>query len=206
MNLSDPTQVLARTIWAEARSAGPHGMANVANVVCNRAAFPRWWGHDILSVCLARWQFSCWNPHTVGTRPDHNFQAMAAVDDSDADFAVALDIAARAAAGTLPDHTGGADSYYALSIDAPAWVRGATHTLDDGWHSFWITRHVAHAPSAYEPGARTESARPQTSNAGGPDAALRAGTVPGAGSSEADALNAAELSAIGPAGAGEQES
>ena len=58
-------ETLARTIWAEARSGGAAAMTHVANVICNRAAFPRWWGRDIASVCLAPEQFSCWNPRTA---------------------------------------------------------------------------------------------------------------------------------------------
>lgn len=148
---TDPTDILARTIWAEARSGGTEAMSHVASVVLNRAASPRWWGRDILTVCLRPWQFSCWNARTVGTRPDHNYQAMCAVSADDPDFAAALEIAASAVAGTLADATGGADSYFADGIDPPAWTRGATHTLDDGFNSFWITRHLAHAPQAYEP-------------------------------------------------------
>ena len=51
---------LARTLWGEARNQGQCGMAAVAHVVLNRAAHPRWWGHDIISVCRAPEQFSCW--------------------------------------------------------------------------------------------------------------------------------------------------
>jgi hypothetical protein len=37
-NINDPIGILARTIWAEARSGGAHAMAHVANVVVNRAS------------------------------------------------------------------------------------------------------------------------------------------------------------------------
>jgi spore germination cell wall hydrolase CwlJ-like protein len=57
----DTQGVLARTLWAEARSQGGEGMHAVANVILNRAAQPDWWGKDIRSVCLAPYQFSCWN-------------------------------------------------------------------------------------------------------------------------------------------------
>jgi hypothetical protein len=140
------SDTLARTLYGEARGGGTSAMAHVANVVCNRAANPRWWGRDIESVCRTAWQFSCWNP------TDPNRPKLLAVTAADPEFAAALDIAARAVAGTLPDETGGADSYFALTMKLlPAWTAGATHTLDDGWHSFWITRCAAHAPSAYRP-------------------------------------------------------
>jgi hypothetical protein len=35
--------------------------------------------------------------------------------------------------------------------EPPKWIYGAKHTISDGWHSFWITRDAAHAPSSYRP-------------------------------------------------------
>lgn len=145
MNLTDPTDILARTAWGEARGCGEDGMQRVLNVVMNRATNPRWWGHDPAEVCLKPWQFSCWNAD------DPNRPKLEAVTDADPQFRIALDLARAAAAWNLPDLTGGADSYFVKTMTPPPWTRGATHTVDDGWHSFWITRHVAHAPSAYQP-------------------------------------------------------
>lgn len=196
MTLDDPIDTLARTIYAEARSGGAHAMAHVASVVLNRAAFPRWWGSTILTVCRARWQFSSWNPYTVGAPPDRNYEAMIGATAADPMFSAAIDIASRAVAGTLTDETHGADSYYALSIQPPAWTNGATHTLDDGWHSFWITRHMAHAPVTYGPQRSvTGSAQPPTSAQGAPRIENAAHPAQGAGPvlTAADELNAAEL-------------
>ncbi len=66
--------VLARTLWGEARSEGHVGMEAVASVVLNRVKVARdhggkyWWGANIVQVCQKPYQFSCWN------RSDPNFQ------------------------------------------------------------------------------------------------------------------------------------
>lgn len=138
--MSDPVDILARTIWGEARGTGAAGMRHVASVVMNRVANASWWGSDVVSVCQHPYQFSCWN------QGDPNREKLLAVTTEDPWFLMAKGIAAAAISGSLTDATNGADSYYALSLDTkPAWTRGATHTYSDGWHSFWRT--VAKAPA-----------------------------------------------------------
>jgi N-acetylmuramoyl-L-alanine amidase len=121
---SDPVDTVARTIWGEARGQGVPGMTAVAAVIGNRAANPRWWGADLVSVCLKPWQFSCRNAD------DPNLPKLLAVDASDPQFAEALVIAGDLVAGTLVDPTGGADSYYDMSIPPPNWAATATCTVD----------------------------------------------------------------------------
>jgi cell wall hydrolase len=123
--------VLARTVWGEARGEGRPGMEAVACVIRNRALHPRWWGDDIPSVCRHPWQFSCWNAN------DPNLPKLRTVDASDPTFAQALTVARAAATGQLLDPTGGADSYYAEGIPAPAWAARATFTKQIGRHLFF---------------------------------------------------------------------
>jgi N-acetylmuramoyl-L-alanine amidase len=163
---SDPLDVLARTIWGEARGTGITGMKHVASVILNRAAHPRWWGHDVVSVCLKPYQFSCWNSK------DPNLPKLSRVTVADRQFSDARYIASQALAGRLVDETGGADSYYALSSrNPPSWIAKATHTMSDGFHAFW--RVELHAPE----GQPQAPAPPAVSN---PD-------------TSADELNAEEL-------------
>ncbi|MBL3677026.1 MAG: cell wall hydrolase [Alphaproteobacteria bacterium] len=127
---------LARTLWGEARGEGPGGMAAVACVVLNRVAVARarggryWWGADVVSVCLAPWQFSCWN------RADANYAKVRSVTEADPYFATALRVARRALAGALPDPTGGATHYHAIGA-SPAWAAGAAPTATIGRHVFY---------------------------------------------------------------------
>ena len=59
-------EVLARTLYGEARGEGLPGIEAVACVILNRVAFAKargryWWGNTVSQVCLKPGQFSCWN-------------------------------------------------------------------------------------------------------------------------------------------------
>lgn len=122
--------MLARTLWGEARGEGRRGLEAVANVIMNRARNPRWWGRDVVSVCKKPWQFSAWNPDDKNRRP------MLAVTRADAQFAVALEVARQAIAGTLEDRTKNSDHYHEQSI-RPVWSRGKRATAHIGRHKFF---------------------------------------------------------------------
>lgn len=130
--INDPREVLARTVFGEDRGGGYEGMQAVANVVMNRVASGiTWWGHDVLSVCLAPEQFSVWNPFTrpVLFPPNADYEAVINTQaDSTADgiaFAQAVEIAAKALDGALPDITGGAVNYLSEGDPRP-WPSWAT--------------------------------------------------------------------------------
>lgn len=129
--------ILARTIWGEARGEGYAGMQAVANVVINRfelaqksPAKARQFGATIRDVCLKRKQFSAWNKN------DPNYKRVIAVDETDRQYVTALYLAERAINGTLPDITGGADHYHTQFI-APSWSRGQTAVASVGNHKFF---------------------------------------------------------------------
>ena len=132
---TDPTgaavDIVARTIWGEARGEGDTGMQAVADVIVNRVANPGWWGTDFISVCLAPSQFSCWNAG------DPNATLAASVTADDPAFADALQIASAAVAGTLPDITGGATSYFNPAGGIPSWAASMTETAQIGHHVFY---------------------------------------------------------------------
>lgn len=127
--------VLARTIWGEARGEGEPGMNAIACVVLNRVKIAQehgkyWWGNNIIQVCQKPYQFSCWN------RADPNFKKLQTVDDKDLYFATAQRIARRAVAGVLPDITGGATHYHAAD-SAPYWARGKRPAAIIRHHKFY---------------------------------------------------------------------
>lgn len=128
--------VLARTLWGEARGEGTEGMEAVACVVLNRVRVAQnrggkfWWGANIIQVCQKPYQFSCWN------RSDPNFRKLQAVDENDLYFATALRIARRAVIGALKDQTGGATHYHANSI-LPYWAKREKPTATIGNHIFY---------------------------------------------------------------------
>lgn len=127
--------VLARTIWGEARAEPQEGMEAVAAVVLNRVRIAKergsyWWGNDIISVCQKPYQFSCWN------RSDPNYPKLIAVKQDNIHFMTCLRIARRAVAGTLPDNTNGATHYHANYV-TPYWAKGQMPTKIIGRHIFY---------------------------------------------------------------------
>ncbi|MFP4098816.1 MAG: cell wall hydrolase [Alphaproteobacteria bacterium] len=127
--------VLARTLWGEARGEGSQGMHAVANVVMNRVAIAQkrgafWWGNNVVQVCHKPYQFSCWN------RADPNFIKLRNVEGSNLYFATAQRIAARALAGVLEDITGRATHYHAAHI-MPYWAKDKTPCCEIGAHWFY---------------------------------------------------------------------
>jgi N-acetylmuramoyl-L-alanine amidase len=129
--LPQSVSVFARTLWGEGRSTGASGMTHIASVIMNRIDHPRWWGDDVIDVCQAPFQFSCWNDN------DPNLPKLLAVTTDDPEFEMAVLIATQAMKRNLPDATDGADSYYALSMkEPPVWAVRATRTIADGFHVF----------------------------------------------------------------------
>src|SRR5258708_18614543 len=99
--LSD-LEIVARTVWGEARGEGVDGWVAVSWVIKNRAGHPGWWGRDLKSVCLKRAQFSSWNID------DRNRPKMLALATNDPLLTRIRGTVAEVLAGTVPDPTGGA--------------------------------------------------------------------------------------------------
>lgn len=127
--------ILARTLYGEARGEPVRGKEAVAAVVLNRVRRARerggyWWGGTVPEVCLKNWQFSCWN------RDDPNREKILAVAADNRNFAACLRIARRAIAGVLGDPTDGATHYHADG-SAPLWAAGRQPSAVIGRHSFY---------------------------------------------------------------------
>lgn len=128
--------ILARTLWGEARGEGLAGQLAVAWAIRNRVLDGKdksWWGEGYAGVCTAKWQFSCWNAndpnsaYLTGAKPIPKGQLNRAIEAANA----VID-------GTVDDPTHGATHYYALSMPKPpAWIKGATLTLQLGQHRFY---------------------------------------------------------------------
>ncbi len=129
--MSDPVQVGARTAWGEARGEGNNGMAAVLCVGRNRASRPAWWGHDLCSVFLHPWQFSCWNAADV------NLPKILTITDMDPQFREAIALAQALVGGHLTDMTKGADHYYDTRSPRPAWASSQFYCCTIGHHAFY---------------------------------------------------------------------
>lgn len=127
--------VMARTLYGEARSEGLTGIEAVACVIMNRVQIAVdkggcWWGCTVRDVCLKPFQFSCWNPD------DANFDVIQNVSPDDTVFQLCCRVATRAVAGTLKDITGGATHYHTLCVN-PAWARKWVPCAQIGNHLFY---------------------------------------------------------------------
>ncbi len=127
--------VLARTIYGEARGESISGQEAIASVVLNRVAFAKrrgryWWGNSIADVCQAPQQFSCWN------KSDPNYQKLIKVGSEDINFCMCQRIAERAVGGTLIDRTCGATHYHTRDI-SPKWSVGKVPCAEIGSHVFY---------------------------------------------------------------------
>ena len=125
--------VVAKTLWGEARGEGEDGMRAVACVIGNRKAL-RWRGKTgFAAVCLDRFQFSCWNDN------DPNRARLEAIDRTpDASFAQALVIAREVVSNQLGDFTFGATHYFASSLKSrPFWAQGKNTCFQLGKHLFF---------------------------------------------------------------------
>lgn len=117
--------ILARTIYGEARSEGEEGMEAVACVVINRYKSHKWYSGYVLKggakipsiahTCLKRMQFSCWNKN------DPNLPKIRRVTPENKIFKKCLEIASAAVCGNLKDFTGGAVYYHTKDIK-PEWA------------------------------------------------------------------------------------
>jgi N-acetylmuramoyl-L-alanine amidase len=128
--------VLARTIWGEARGQGSKGMRAVAHVVLNRVRLARvrgrmWWGDTVIDVCRKPYQFSCWNAN------DPNREKLLVVTDKNAVFRQALAIARSVLRGAdTDDPTFGSTHYHRYDI-APNWSRGVNPVVRIKDHVFF---------------------------------------------------------------------
>lgn len=127
-------EVLALTIWGEARGQSHEGRVAVGNVAMNRVRWPRWWGRTVHGVCLAPRQFSCWNPGDVNRAKIEalvaaGFQGNTAYPDC---FAIAQALLA----GTQEDLTQRADHYHTRAV-SPSWAAGQTPVAEIDDHRFY---------------------------------------------------------------------
>ena len=128
--------ILARTLWGEARGESLAGQIAVAWTIRNRVNDGKtksWWGEGYASVCQKPYQFSCWNKN------DPNFAYLSGAKTIPfREFAQARIAADQVVDGKVSDLTGGATHYYAIAMKkAPAWAAKATQTLMLGGHVFF---------------------------------------------------------------------
>ena len=128
--------ILARTLWGEARGESLAGQIAVAWTIRNRVNDGKaksWWGEGYAGVCQKPYQFSCWNKN------DPNFAYLSGAKLIQfRELAQARIAADQVLGGMITDPTSGATHYYALSMKVPpAWAAKAKQTLKLGGHVFF---------------------------------------------------------------------
>jgi hypothetical protein len=138
MSYRTEQDVLARTIYGEARGESFEGQVAVGWVIRNRVEAdllgdgkPDWWGEGYLGVCLRPYQFSCW------LKNDPTYAKVATATLEDPVFSRAYGIGCLVRADDLPDPTGGATHYFADTIPPPKWVASLEELTKIGHHSFF---------------------------------------------------------------------
>ncbi len=131
----DHIDVLARTIWGEARGEGEPGMVAVACTIRNRVSDSRWPG-NYPDVCLQPKQFSVWN------EGDPNRARVVKVTTNDPMFAKALSIAAEVMFYRMADDpTYGANHYVTNELfrgrRRPSWAKPEEISAHIGHHVFF---------------------------------------------------------------------
>lgn len=125
-----PVDILARTIYGEARGESIKGKEAVACVILNRVKKNSWYGKTVENVCLKPWQFSCWNEN------DPNKEKILKISKKDPVFKSCYRIARRAVCGVLEDKTSGATHYHTKNIN-PRWSLDKAPCAQIGNHLFY---------------------------------------------------------------------
>ena len=121
--------VLARTIYGEARGESRDGQIAVGWVILNRYRTGRWFaGETIAETCTKPFQFSCWNA------TDPNREKL--LNATEAVLKPFWDLAERLINDEYKDPTGGATHYHTKQIK-PKWAKFKTPTAIIGNHVFY---------------------------------------------------------------------
>ncbi len=127
--------VVAKTLWGEARGENIAGKNAVASVIYNRYKISQtkggyWWGNSLIDICQQPHQFSCWNINDV------NYDKIQNINEDDLSFQECQRIARRLVRGLLIDITDGSDHYHNIFVH-PKWAEDSIITCQFGTHLFY---------------------------------------------------------------------
>ena len=130
-------QVLALTIYGEARGESVEGMIAVGTVILNRVDRKGWMGKSVKEVCLKPYQFSCFLP------TDPNFPKLRALAGNWNDDAVGYchDVAEMMLSGAIPRNSLLSSHncvQYATTDCQADWIRKMRPLAQIGRHIFYV--------------------------------------------------------------------
>lgn len=145
--------VVARTLYMEARGEGPVGLDMVMTVIWNRSGGD---AANFADVCLAYKQFSCWN--NIANKSPSTYQiqfpkgAVAGSGKDASSWQVCVNLAKSAFDGTFKPMNDKWNSYYNPDKADPDWADDMVGAEMVGHHKVgelkWITRKVNKAKLA----------------------------------------------------------
>ena len=127
---------MAQTIFGEARGESREGKIAVAHVILNRykqcKKRKQFGDGTIESVCLAPFQFSCWNKNDI------NYAIINEVDFvENKTFLECVMVSFNVLTGKIKDNTNGSNHYYSCSMKTPPdWSASITEKKYIGNHVF----------------------------------------------------------------------
>jgi len=158
-------EIMARTLFGEARPRDVQDAEAIACVILNRVGY-RNWPSSIREVCLQPWQFSCWLQHDDAHAK--NFaRLMGAARGANAWFDQCWAISERAVAGSLRDPTRTSTHYHTRAV-SPRWSRDRTPVFETQGHVFFnnidtpAPRNAAEALAQERPLAETRTVKSGT--------------------------------------------
>lgn len=133
-----PFTLLALCVWREARGELLETKQAVAWSIKNRVLRPMWWGHSWETCILKPFQYSSFN------HDDPNAVKLPKSDDQSWQDSLTVASQVYPNPPVIPDSTGGADSYFDISLDnnPPGWSKDPTKivkTCDVGRIHFYKT-------------------------------------------------------------------
>jgi hypothetical protein len=136
-------EVVALTLYGEARGEGRKGREAIASVIGNRVKAKRY-GKDLREVCLRKWQFSCWLPQGGAANYESVLDAARVLvngEDMGPVLKECLAIAGDLCEARLADPVKEATHYMTRSLwrsaKAPEWVKGLEPCATLGRHVFF---------------------------------------------------------------------
>lgn len=150
------TEILARTIYGEARSGDVEDATAIACVILNRVGY-RNWPNNVADVCLQPLQFSVWNETDAGRA-----RMLRAERGKTAWFDQCWQIAEQALKGGLTDKTRTSTHYHTRAV-APRWSKGKTPCYETQGHIYFnnidtpVPKSVAETLAAERPLAATRT-------------------------------------------------
>ena len=125
--------IMAKTVYGEARGESPEGREAVAHVILNRTLKNggRRFGAGITEVCLSPWQFSCWNSGDPNAR---KLLALNSINDELFRICICTCLTAMKAE---EDPTKGSDHYHVTGMSNVSWVAKRMAAMNIGNHSFY---------------------------------------------------------------------